>query len=164
VTVPRDDAEEKMNQAMAGHCGIAYIKLHGSYGWKASDGSSSLVIGRNKGGLIANEPLLREYFKLFQSALASGGKKILIVGYGFRDAHINEVLAQAVRDAGLKVYVLGTSSPEKWKAGVMQDEASGADILRGLAGYYPYSLLEMFPGNQAETAHYLSLKAALSRE
>src|SRR5262245_34397393 len=38
-----------------------YIKLHGSYGWKSSKNSNAMVIGYDKAGSIAKEPLLKWY-------------------------------------------------------------------------------------------------------
>ncbi|MBM4092854.1 MAG: hypothetical protein FJ276_26120, partial [Planctomycetes bacterium] len=37
---------------------LVYIKLHGSLGWRSSDGSSVMVIGHSKSAQIQEEPLL----------------------------------------------------------------------------------------------------------
>jgi len=72
-----------------------------------------MVIGKNKSEIIAREPLLKWYFELFQKVIAEGSKKILIVGYGFGDQHINQVLADGVEKYGLQIYIISTkSSPE----------------------------------------------------
>ncbi len=161
VSIPQEETETKVMNGISSHAGLAYIKLHGSYGWKSQSNPSQLVIGKNKVGMIADEALLQVYFQVFQDALLSGEKKLLVIGYGFRDDHINEVIAKAVREAGLRIYVISTSSPEKWKATVTEDSRNGTDIVRGLAGYYPYSLLELFPTDQTVTSHLLNLETAL---
>ena len=52
VTLQGTGAEEKAKKDIDSHSGLVYIKLHGSYGWKSSDGSNQLVIGKNKTELI----------------------------------------------------------------------------------------------------------------
>jgi len=113
VVLPKEDAITKAEQDFMDHAGLSYIKLHGSYGWRSSDGSNQMVIGKNKSEIIAREPLLKWYFELFQKVIAEGSKKILIVGYGFGDQHINQVLADGVEKYGLQIYIISTkSSPE----------------------------------------------------
>lgn len=164
VTLPREDAVIKAERAFKDHAGLVYIKLHGSYGWKSSDGSNQMVIGKNKSELIEGEPLLKWYFELFQKAIAEGSKKILIVGYGFGDQHINKVLVDGVEKYGLQIYVINTRSREK----LIQHFKRGGHfyalpILKGLRGYFPYQLKEIFPGNQEETIHFKNIQEALLR-
>ena len=75
---------------------IHYVKLHGSFGWKSSKGTDSYVIGKEKEKHITEEPLLSWYFELFRSALSESNRKLMLIGYGFRDRHINEVIANSV--------------------------------------------------------------------
>ncbi|PIR48046.1 hypothetical protein COV06_01450 [Candidatus Uhrbacteria bacterium CG10_big_fil_rev_8_21_14_0_10_50_16] len=157
--------EDKVNNlvetAIRGHAGPVYIKLHGSYGWVASDGSTRMVIGKNKVHTITSEPLLKAYFDLFSSAVQEDSKKMLIIGYGFGDEHINAVLADGVINHGLRIYVISSTQPKDWKKRVEEDVKYGATIISGLAGYYPYTLLEMFPKDQSETIHFKNLRRAL---
>lgn len=48
VRLETADIEGRVARAINDHAGVAYIKLHGSFGWKSSDGSNQLVIGKNK--------------------------------------------------------------------------------------------------------------------
>lgn len=164
VTLPHDDAVLKAERDLAGHAGLAYIKLHGSYGWRSSDGSNQMVIGRNKSTLIEKEPLLKWYFDLFKKVISEGNKKILIIGYGFGDQHINQVLVDGVKNHGLQVYVISTRPPADLK---QHFERGGhfyaREIMNGLRGYFPYQLKEIFPGNQEETVHYKKIQEALQR-
>lgn len=161
VTLPSDDAVTKAEEAFKNHFGLAYIKLHGSYGWKSSDGSNQMVIGKNKSELIEKEPLLKWYSELFKKVIYEGGKKMLIIGYGFGDEHINNILAKGVLDHGLKIYIISTKAPAILKK--LFEVASVPEIFEGIRGYYPYQLKEIFPGNQEETIYFKQIKDALLR-
>lgn len=158
---PQSETDHAVETSMSGHAGYVYIKLHGSYGWKSSNNSSQMVLGRDKLKRISDEPILKKYFQIFEEAISEGNKKILVIGYGFSDPHINSVLAHGARDRGLKIYVISHSSPQRWKEKVGEDLENAGSIIKGLAGYFPYSLLEMFPSDQSETIHFKSLKALL---
>ncbi len=103
-----EQAEENLKNEKKGRKNIAYIKLHGSYGWKSSNGSNLMVVGVNKLELIEKEPLLKWYLELFKKVIAEGNKKILIIGYGFRDRHINQILADGVEKYGLQINIIST--------------------------------------------------------
>lgn len=90
---------ERNDDSRISTCGrFQYIKLHGSWNWRASDGRSGMVIGRGKETRIMQEPLLSWYLETFESVLSKEGRKLLVIGYGFRDPHINEVIARCVND------------------------------------------------------------------
>ena len=74
-----------------------------------------MVIGRNKAEDINREPLLRWYFSLFEEVIYEGNKKMLIIGYGFRDEHVSNILLKGVQEHGLSLYVINPSDPEKFK-------------------------------------------------
>ena len=152
VELPRNDVENRLQRGINGHNGLHYIKLHGSYGWKSSDGSNQLVVGTNKGSLIQNEPLLQAYFDLFASVIREGGKKALIIGYGFRDPHINSLLLEGVEKHGLEIYIVSTQAPADLRYQIEHGQCYAKGILdAGLRGYYPYSLQQIFPKNQEQT-------------
>jgi hypothetical protein len=169
ITLPTGDSESLIKDGLSKHNGIHYIKLHGSYGWRSSNGSNQLVIGTNKASLIKREPLLQGYMELFKSAIAEGNKKILIIGYGFRDPHINQVLVKGVEDNGLRIYILSTERPEdlitRIKNGHAHVKGEGhvysKNILDGLSGYFPYTLKDVFPGNQDRTTYAQQIIEAL---
>ena len=163
ITLPKDKVEEKVNQGLSSHNGIHYIKLHGSYGWKSSDGLDQLVIGTNKESLIQREPLLSYYLKLFRDMIQNGGKKILIIGYGFRDKHINQMLLKGVEDHGLQIFLITTQTPADLRYQIEHGHYYAKNILNGLRGYYPYQLKEIFPGDQSLTTHATDIKNALKR-
>ncbi len=159
---PEKEAAQQMLQGLANHSGLSYIKLHGSYGWLSSDGSNRMVVGKNKLDIIMKEPLLRSYFELFQNAIRTRNKKLLIIGYGFHDQHINLSIVDAVKNYDLQIFIISIMTREKLK---YHFEHGGhfyaKDILKGLSGYFPYSLQEMFPADQSSTTHFRELEKRL---
>lgn len=129
---------------------IHYVKLHGSFGWKSFKGLDSYVIGKEKERQVADEPLLSWYFDIFTKALSQPKRKLLLVGYGFRDRHVNEIIANSVKNNGLKLYIISPSQQLGFIT-KLKSEEYGEIILEGLSGYYPYSLLEIFPSDQSES-------------
>jgi len=82
------------------------FKLHGSSNWKDTEGGSLLVIGGEKSSAIQSQAVLRWYFEQFRQQLLEPGSKLFVIGYGFRDQHVNDVIIEAVRDQGLKFFVI----------------------------------------------------------
>jgi SIR2-like domain len=120
-----------------------YVKLHGSYGWKAHDGSMVMVVGQGKQGKIDKEPLLRWYLSLFEDVVNEGDKNLIVIGYGFADEHINNIIANAVHDHGLRLYIISPQLPADFQqdlSGVHGTNTElkhrGDEIWKGLHGYY----------------------------
>jgi hypothetical protein len=81
------------------------VKLHGSTNWV--DGEAKvMVIGTGKEAAIREARLLRWYHDLFQADLFAGGTRLMVIGYGFMDGHINRQLIEAARKAGLVMYLV----------------------------------------------------------
>jgi len=68
-------------------------------------------------------------------------RKLFIIGYGFRDRHINEIIADSVKKYGLKLYVISPTNPKEFLEKV--DKSCGSSIIDGLSGYLPYTLLQV---------------------
>jgi SIR2-like domain len=147
-----------------------YIKLHGSQGWLSSDGKNQMVMGTNKIQDINKEPLLKWYFDLFQEALFRKDVKLFVIGYGFRDEHINECLLKAINEYGLKLYIISPEDPEKFRNRMKKPEGSGDiyeisknyKIWEAVNGYFPYKLKDIFPQDQTETQVAINLKKILN--
>lgn len=88
-----------------------YVKLHGSYRWKAHDGAMAMVVGQGKQGRIDKEPLLRWYLSWFKESVNEGDKNLVVIGYGFADEHINNIIADAVHDHGLRLFINSPQLP-----------------------------------------------------
>jgi SIR2-like domain len=83
-----------------------YFKLHGSTAWTAADGSSFMVMGRNKVGLIQNNAILRWNYQKFEEHLARPDTRLMVIGYGFADDHINASIVEAHQRGSLRLMYL----------------------------------------------------------
>jgi hypothetical protein len=84
-----------------------YYKLHGSSGWLlTSGGKPLLVIGRDKTGTIAQHPILRWTYEQFERYLQRDDTRLMVIGYGFGDDHINQSLLDAHQAGKLKMIYL----------------------------------------------------------
>lgn len=149
-----EELEEYKNQTTnLAHC---YIKLHGSLRWVSQEGNDSKVIGINKMNTIRRIPLLNWYFELFNEAIVAGDVKLVIVGYGFRDPHINDLLATACENHGLKLFIISPQDPEAFlddllyrNQGVARSaDPIGSKIWNGVSGYFQYRLSKIIPREQ----------------
>lgn len=129
-----------------------HIKLHGSINWRSTDGSSSMVMGRRKPQIIARFPLIDWYHRVFEQVLFSGEVRLMVIGYGWGDEHINEPIAEAIRHHGLRVYSWNRQHPKDMLAG----RSRGDDILRGIMGFSIRPLTEVMPNDpmNSGSAHY----------
>ncbi len=94
----------------AARCQPIY-KLHGSSNWLREDGSRVMIIGGAKARAIEQTPILRWYAEEFDRLLAIPEAKLMVIGYGFRDEHINAGLARAV-ERGLKLFIVAPEGAE----------------------------------------------------
>lgn len=124
---------------------LYYVKLHGSYNWRSVDGSKTMVIGTSKLAQIQCHPLLAWYHKIFHSVLCRPNCRLLVIGYSFRDSHINKAIATAIRRHGLEVHVVCPEAPEAFRAQLKQSHC-GPTVWAGIRGYYPHTLSAIFPG------------------
>ena len=86
-----------------------YFKLHGSSNWQEKSEQSEqplLIMGGNKIRDINLQPVLRWYYKQFEERLTAPNTRLMIIGYGFRDEHINTVIMNAVNQYGLKMFIV----------------------------------------------------------
>ena len=139
---------------------LYYVKLHGSYGWLSSDGTPQMVLGKNKEEDIRKEPLLAWYIDLFKRAVCRDGVKILIIGYGFLDEHINKMLFDGVTDNNLKLYIVSPEDPQRLKKRLKDmpiqlrgtsDESGFERIWKNIYGYFQYRMKDIFPPKQIKT-------------
>lgn len=162
VTLPNIEELEKHKKDIEHHAGPSYIKLHGSYGLKSSDGKGALVLGKNKRDDIAREPLLNWYHELLQEAIYEGGKKLFVIGYSFRDIYINQILLKGTKEHGLSLYIINPSEPSKLRRTFERDGHFYAiELLDAISGYCSYPLVDIFPPNQSRTKYYDDILKAL---
>src|SRR5690606_5974353 len=81
------------------------FKLHGSSNWRNADGKQPLVMGGAKPNEISRNPILRWYADQFDAWLCEPGARLMVIGYGFRDQHINAAIKKAI-DLGLRMFII----------------------------------------------------------
>ena len=135
---------------------FVYIKLHGSYGWETGDSTEMMVMGHAKTKIIQGEALLRWYLSLFKEVLGEPERNLVVIGYGFGDKHINEVIADAIRRCGLRLNVVSPILPQTFRERILPVHAGGAECIpseeyehrnivwEGLFGYYRASVIDFY--------------------
>ena len=162
ITIPTEEEVEKAKQNLTAEPRSLFVKLHGSYGWRSATQEQRMVIGKNKADQINKEPLLKWYFELFQEVLFSGNKRLLIIGYGFNDEHINNILLTAMKDHGLSLYIINPSDPADFAQYLQNGRYYALPLWeQGTKGYFPYSMREIFPPDQSKTVHFKDIKESL---
>lgn len=136
-----------------------YFKLHGSTNWDSPDGKGTLVIGGNKVEAIGGSPILRWYFAEFEKVLFAGDARLMIIGYGFRDKHVNDLLIKAVNERGLRLFIVSPAGADHARqvnpsaAGAIHARSDLEDAFeRGVIGASQRGLSEIFGGNGLELA------------
>ena len=66
-------------------------------------------MGGNKPHAISQHPLLQRYVDHFRDTLGAGDTKLMVIGYGFIDEHINQLLIDGARSKGMKMYLVNPS-------------------------------------------------------
>ena len=117
------------------------IKLHGSINWRSSPDFPSMVMGTRKTLMIGNVPLLAWYHEVFEEVLSDGDVRLLVIGYGWADEHVNEAIAAAVKNHGLRVFSWNPTEP----VDLLNGRPFGDAIEKGLMGYATQNLTEVMP-------------------
>jgi len=136
-----------------------YFKLHGSSNWSGPDGRATLIMGGNKSHAILGTPILKWYHEEFEKCLFAGAARLMVVGYGFHDRHINDLIIKAIRDHNLKMFNV---SPEGADHARAVNSTRGCDIYAanelneafelGLVGASRRGVAEIFGSNGNELA------------
>lgn len=136
---------------------LYYIKLHGSYDWRDKRNQNKMILGKSKSDQIEGEPILKYYLQLFKKVLSLPDRRLLIIGYGFRDPHINEVLVESIKNNKLKIFVICPQNPRDFLTSTLENVENGEIIWEAIAGYYPYTLEKFFPFNSFPSRYYNNL-------
>ena len=109
-----------------------YYKLHGSTGWETIDGQRLLVVGRDKTGTIARHPILHWTYQRFEECVRRRPTRVMIIGYGFGDDHINQTLIDAHQTGTLVLIYLvhprGRAILNKYPSGLIPGPQPLLDI------------------------------------
>jgi hypothetical protein len=83
-----------------------YIKLHGSCNWNdGPSGGRILIMGGQKAVSIGQFPILTWYHQQFRNMLMRAGARLMVIGYSFSDAHINDAIMDAIKRGDLKLFL-----------------------------------------------------------
>jgi hypothetical protein len=77
------------------------FKLHGSSNWRAGADQDIIVLGGQKAELIDKHPILHFNFNQFDEHLRKRDTRLMVIGYGFADDHVNAAIMAAVRASSL---------------------------------------------------------------
>lgn len=77
-----------------------YFKLHGSMKWQDPNGGRLLVMGGNKPTTMQQHPILSWYAEKFAEAVSRPNARLMVIGYGFRDDHINRAIYEGWEKGG----------------------------------------------------------------
>ncbi len=157
VKLPDKSEVDKMKSRFWNDRGpsLAYVKLHGSYGWRSMSHSDVMVIGHAKAELIRGEPLLDWFLHLFEEALLRPNRRLVVIGYGFGDDHINSIIVNAIVRYALRVYVISPEEPKQFKQMLQLLDnktvqigesplAMGSNLWFGVGGYYQDKLTDFY--------------------
>ena len=135
-----------------------FIKLHGSSNWDRGDLSNLLIMGGTKAREIGRTPLLSRYAEIFEQALCTARARLMVIGYGFRDSHINEAIQRGV-DRGLKLFVIAPEGADiararnpTRKAAIAMETPLEAMLAKSLIGASRRDLRDIFGLDTVE--HY----------
>jgi SIR2-like domain len=95
-----------------------YFKLHGSSNWRADGASALLIMGESKETDLDKVPLLAWYRDEFERKVRQPNTRMMIIGYGFQDIHINKIIESGAA-AGTKIFII---------------DPAGVDVLYGAKG------------------------------
>ena len=84
------------------------FKLHGSSNWLDEKSDRLLVVGGGKAEYIAQHPLLKWMHDQFQLQLQRPRTRLMVIGYSFRDQHINQLILDAAKCASLELFIIDT--------------------------------------------------------
>jgi len=82
-----------------------YFKLHGSINWVEDKSGYLVVLGGDKATYIKQHPILTRYHQEFATYLARPSARLMVIGYGYNDPHINDAITRGV-EQGLKLFIV----------------------------------------------------------
>lgn len=143
-------AEEREKELCIGDS--FYVKLHGSFNWRSLDQQRLIITGQSpsKSEKIKTIGLLNWYWDILRDVLNQEDAKVLIIGYGFKDRHLNDVLEQAIFEKNLKIYIVSPEPISSVRATTKQYQFDRA-LEEGLSGYFQTDLHGLFPSDQSKT-------------
>lgn len=133
-----------------------YIKLHGSANWRNGDDELPLlVVGGNKEAAIGKHAVLQRYYEHFCRSLLQEDTRLMVMGYGFRDEHINRAIEVAAEKGHLRLFIVdprGTDVLDRLdpRAQIRAPDPLYETLKPFILGASRRSLREIFGGDHVE--------------
>ena len=148
-SVPNEDEIIKISDRSNKDTRFFYIKLHGSYNWIKEQDNRIMIIGYNKLEQTKNEPLIKYYFEVFEKVLGQKHIDLLVIGYGFKDRHINDILTKHILKNELKLFIINPVPIDRFMEELRKSTNEPNEYLlpqtieSSLRGYYPCELFDI---------------------
>lgn len=135
-------------------------KLHGSSNWTDNTNGRLMIMGGEKVSSIRGSLVLRAYSEEFERQLNEPGARLMIIGYGFADGHINTAIERAAEAGNLKIFVIdpwGSEAPDpmRGKQNIIRISPPVNATQRELIGASKWGLSHIFGGNMIEQSRVL---------
>jgi hypothetical protein len=122
-----------------------YIKLHGSANWKdGSHGGYMLIMGGTKTASIDKFEILKWYHREFRQMLRRPDARLMVIGYGFADEHINDAILAGLSKS-LKLFIV-----DPFGHNVLDADKRFEPFKHQLIGISRKPLSDTFGGNRPE--------------
>lgn len=154
-------ADDNKNTSSSGR--YHYLKLHGSFNWLDNkiSGRRVMVLGGNKWEQIQNQPILLYYHEKFREVVAQSHTRLCVIGYSFRDEHINRIISQALTNCDLELFVICPQNHSAWATQLIKDAPENGPLIMSKAQYWPWQLREIYPSDQTKTVYTEEINDAL---
>jgi len=120
-----------------------YVKLHGSVNWvESSVGQRLLIMGGQKAVSIGRYPLLTWYHAEFRKMLLRPSARLMVIGYSFSDGHINDAIADALKQ-GTELFIV-----DPYALDVLKKDPRIAAARSQLIGFSPRPISRTFGGDR----------------
>ncbi|MEX0628564.1 MAG: SIR2 family protein [Cucumibacter sp.] len=155
VSVPTDWRSEP--SVSAGQ--QSFLKLQGSSNWHydREDAAELLIMGGHKLDNIRQHPILNWYFEKSAEYLLRPSTRLMVIGYGFGDSHINAAIVEAVARGGLRLFLVdpaGANVVDKRdpRAQLQPRNELELSLRPGIIGASRRSIRTTFGGDEVEFA------------
>jgi hypothetical protein len=131
-----------------------YLKLHGSSNWRLDRASALLIMGESKEADLDKVPLLAWYRDEFVRMVREHNTRLMIIGYGFQDIHINKII-EAGAAAGTKLFIIDPAGVDVLDGAKSADGTAGGirhKIWQNIIGASRRNLIETLTRDKVELA------------
>jgi SIR2-like domain len=130
-------------------------KLHGWSNWVDETGEQLQIIGGDKTDNIAASRVLWLYKQEFDLRLRLPDTRLMIIGYGLHDDHINTAINEAISRGGLRTFIIdraGADAPDPYRNRPYRFKPADPEypVQRALMGVSKRSLSTTFGGDTIE--------------